>query len=47
MNLRSQIAPALAVLALSTSLSFVLEPPPITDLAHFFVVQFPWDSRDR
>jgi DMSO/TMAO reductase YedYZ molybdopterin-dependent catalytic subunit len=37
MNPRSQLAPAMAVLALTASLCFALGPPPITDLAHFFV----------
>jgi len=36
MNPRRHIAPALAVLVLTASLSFALEPP-ITDLAQFFV----------
>ncbi len=37
MNARWQIMPVMAALALTASLGFALDPPPITDLSHFFV----------
>lgn len=37
MNVRSQVVPIMAALALTASLGFALEPPPITDLSQFFV----------
>ena len=37
MNPRIYIAPAIAVLVLAASVGFALDPPPITDLTHFFV----------
>ncbi len=37
MNVRSQVVPIIAALALAASLGFALDPPPITDLSQFFV----------
>jgi DMSO/TMAO reductase YedYZ molybdopterin-dependent catalytic subunit len=37
MNARLLIVPVMATLALTASLTFALEPPPITDLSRFFV----------
>ncbi len=37
MNVRSQVVPIMAALALTAALGFGLEPPPITDLSQFFV----------
>ncbi len=37
MNASSQVVPIMAALALTASLGFALEPPPITDLSEFFV----------